>query len=94
MDCQNHNFGPLPELGALEEVSLRRDGGQGGGKMFQFWLKERGHEPEIYCPAKINKDYEVIGVVTGMNLMGKPKGKIIGEFWHDVDDGLQIELYE
>jgi len=59
--------------------------------MKKFWLRERGKEPPVYCPAKLNANYEVMGVVTGMNLIGKPKN-IIGQFWHDDNNELHVLL--
>ena len=58
--------------------------------MWNYWIKERGTVPPLWCPV----DVEKYAVVIGMNVIAdEPPGTDIGEFWFDDEGQLQRELH-
>jgi len=58
-------------------------------EMWAEWVKERNTEPPTYCPLERAEN----AVVLGMNFIGEPRGKVVGEFWFDDEGELRMELY-
>ena len=50
------------------------------------WVEERGSDPPTYCPL------EGDSVVLGMNIVGNPRGSVVGEFWFEDSGELRVRL--
>ena len=56
--------------------------------MLETWVRQRDAViDDVYCPIDVKNNK----IILGLTYIGKPKGKIIGEFWFE-GDTIKVEL--
>lgn len=58
----------------------------------EYYLRERG--TDCYCPGVFDKDGYLTNIMTGMNILGTPPGKVVGEFWYEPDGSISVAPIE